>query len=359
MVFTRRLLVPLLVIAALAAVPASGLAQGARHLEGKTGPGSFYVIDVPAAWNGNLVLYAHGIVQAEQPVAPPSDQDGYDYLRSGLLAQGYAVAASSFSSNGWALADAVQRTHQLGKLFVSKFGQPRQTILVGSSLGGLAVVKLAETYPTQYAGALAACAPLGGGVPEIQYAGDGRVIFDYYFPGLLPGTTFEVPEGTRFDPPTATTPPSPLFYQVYTTLLANPEKLFQWVQAAGLPYQAGNNTEMFQTALYFLGFQLRYTNDFIERVNGKIPYDNLTKEYVVNATPSPAINAYLSAQLNAGVQRYWRILPRSTTTSATTSRPATSASPWSRCTRRGTPACRSGTKGCMPRRWRPPGMPRG
>src|SRR5688572_21799921 len=94
------------------------------HFAGTTGPGSSYEIDVPAVWNGDLVLYAHGIVQAEQPVVPPTNQDGYNLLRAALLNGGYAVAASSFSSNGWSLDDAVRRTHQLSGIFKSTTGHP-------------------------------------------------------------------------------------------------------------------------------------------------------------------------------------------------------------------------------------------
>ena len=117
------------------------------HFAGPIGPGSSYEIDVPAVWNGDLVLYAHGIVQADEPVAPPTNQDGYDQLRTALLGQGYAVAASSFSTNGWSLDDAVRRTHQLSGIFKSKAGQPRRTFLVGHSMGALAIVKLAEKHP--------------------------------------------------------------------------------------------------------------------------------------------------------------------------------------------------------------------
>jgi fermentation-respiration switch protein FrsA (DUF1100 family) len=53
-----------------------------------------------------------------------------------------------------------------------------------------------------------------------------------------------------------------------------------------------------------VGFVLRYTNDFIERVNGKIPYDNRETQYQVNVTPDPLTNMYLSGLLNAGVQRF-------------------------------------------------------
>ena len=46
-----------------------GIASAQDHYEGVIGPGALYEIDVPAVWNGDLVLYAHGIVQASLPVA--------------------------------------------------------------------------------------------------------------------------------------------------------------------------------------------------------------------------------------------------------------------------------------------------
>jgi pimeloyl-ACP methyl ester carboxylesterase len=272
------------------------------HFAGTTGPGSSYEIDVPAVWNGDLVLYAHGIVQAEQPVVPPTNQDGYNLLRAALLNGGYAVAASSFSSNGWSLDDAVRRTHQLSGIFTSKAGHPRRIFLLGHSMGALAIVKLAENYPGQYDGALPMCGPLGGALAELQYAGDARVTFDFYFPGVLPGTPFDVPAGTQFLSPFEPGGPSPLFLSVLSAISSDPTRTFQWATAAKLPF--ANATELANSALYVVGFVLRYTNDFIERVNGKIPYDNRDTQYQVNVTPDPATNMFLSGLLNAGVQRF-------------------------------------------------------
>ena len=65
----------------------------AQHLEGSTGPGSSYAMDVPADWNGDLVLYAHGYTNPAAPVALPN----ITALRDLLLGQGFAVAYSSFS----------------------------------------------------------------------------------------------------------------------------------------------------------------------------------------------------------------------------------------------------------------------
>jgi hypothetical protein len=151
-------------------------------------------------------------------------------------------------------------------------------------------------------GALPMCGPLGGALAGVQYAGDARVTFDYYFPGLLPGSPFSVPPDTLFLSPFDPEGPSPLFLAVYGALAADPSATFQWATAAALPF--ANETELGNSALYVIGFILRYTNDLIERVNGKIPYDNTNILYEVNVTPDPVTNAHLSALLNNGVARY-------------------------------------------------------
>ena len=90
--------------------------------------------------------------------------------------------------------------------------------------------------------------------------------------------------------------------QVYTALSGNPAATFQWATAANLPF--ANPAELGNSALYVIGFVLRYTNDLIERVHGKLPYDNRDTLYQVNVTSDPATNAYLAALLNAGVERF-------------------------------------------------------
>jgi pimeloyl-ACP methyl ester carboxylesterase len=286
------------VVSALA--PAASQAQ--THFEGAIGPGSTYEIDVPAGWNRSLVIYAHGLVQADAPILTPSLQPRYAELRAAMLANGYAVAASSYSSNGWALADAVRRTHQLSGLFTSKVEAPRRTYLMGASLGALVAVKLAEAHPGQYDGALAMCGPLGGALPELEYVGDARVIFDHYFPGVLPGTPFEVPPGTAFLSPLDPGGPSSLYLSVVAALAADTSATIRWASAANLPFD--NMAELATSALYIIGFSLRNTNDFIDRVNGKMPYDNSDVKYVVDATADPALNTFLSAVLNAKVSRF-------------------------------------------------------
>lgn len=264
-----------LVLACALAAPAAAQV----HHEGHTGPGSLYEIDVPQDWNGTLVLYAHGIVPADAPVMLPSADPVNAALRDGLLALGFAVAASSYSSNGWALDDAVRRTHQLRGLFTAKVGRAHHTLLVGGSMGALAAVKLSEQHPAQYDGVLALCGPLGGAQAEIQYAGDAWVTFDYYFPGVLPA-----PFGPA-DP-----------YAVLAALAADPAAAAQWISAAQLP--GANPAELQDSAVFASQFIVRYAPDFSARVNGKMPYDNMQTMYSVFG------NAGLGALLNAGVDRY-------------------------------------------------------
>ena len=88
----------------------------ARQITGETGPGAQYAFFVPANWNGTVVYYAHGIVDAALPVALPTG-DGFPDVRDALGALGYAVAYSSFSENGWAVKDGAESTHKLRGLF--------------------------------------------------------------------------------------------------------------------------------------------------------------------------------------------------------------------------------------------------
>lgn len=49
-----------LILAALVTATPLVPAAAQEHVEGQTGPGSSYALDLPADWNGDLVVYAHG-----------------------------------------------------------------------------------------------------------------------------------------------------------------------------------------------------------------------------------------------------------------------------------------------------------
>src|SRR5260370_39294429 len=58
-----------------------------------------YQIELPAHWNGTLVLYSHGYDSFTVPLAP---HDAGDPVTGAyLLSQGYALAGSAYARAGW------------------------------------------------------------------------------------------------------------------------------------------------------------------------------------------------------------------------------------------------------------------
>src|SRR6185503_16154686 len=135
-------------------------------VDGTIGPGAIYRLVRPTIWNGTLVLYAHGYVSPDQPVAIPPDAQQVIAL---LSSRGFAVAVSSFTENGWVVKDGTERTHQLLGIFTSKFGTPSRIYAAGGSMGGLIAIRLTETYPGLFSGVLPACAVAGGLRLELDY----------------------------------------------------------------------------------------------------------------------------------------------------------------------------------------------
>jgi pimeloyl-ACP methyl ester carboxylesterase len=188
--FHRRL-----VTVALALVVFLGIgtyAQAAEVVEGRIGPGAVYRLVRPDLWNGGLLIYAHGFVATSEPVALPEEADLFVQL---VTSQGFAIAYSSYSENGWAVKDGAQRTFQLLGLFESKFGTPSRVYLGGASMGGLIAIKLVEDHPGTFAGVLPACAAAGGTRAQFDYLANVRALFDVVYPGVLPGNAGAVPTG--------------------------------------------------------------------------------------------------------------------------------------------------------------------
>ena len=119
--------------------------------------GAGYRIEVPKNWNGELVLYAHGYrgQGLELTVSNPTN------LREHLLKEGYAWAASSYSTNGYDVAQGVKDTHALGNFFKGLVGNPTKTYITGHSMGGHITAVMAEQYANSYVGAFPMCGVTG------------------------------------------------------------------------------------------------------------------------------------------------------------------------------------------------------
>ncbi len=129
---------------------------GARTIVGENA-GATYNIEVPDAWNGEVVYFAHGfrgngadlIVQV-----PP--------IRNYLIEHGYAWAASSYSKNGYDPGAGARDTYALRDVFVQKVGVPKLSYIYGQSMGGHVVALSLEQYPTAYDGAVSECGVVAG-----------------------------------------------------------------------------------------------------------------------------------------------------------------------------------------------------
>lgn len=124
--------------------------------------GATFKIEFPKNWNGVLLLYSHGIVPVgyANPAQDASDSVTGDYL----LAQGYALAGSSFQTTGWALEQAFTDQVALLDYFKANFGAPKRTIAWGSSLGGIVTGGLLQLYPDRFDGGLPLCGTMMGGL---------------------------------------------------------------------------------------------------------------------------------------------------------------------------------------------------
>ena len=100
--------------------------------------GASYRIEVPATWNGKLVMYAHGYAGNDTPlgVSNPS-------IRRHLIQQGYAWAASSYTKNYYDVRAGVEDTNKLALNFNAittaagrTLAAPSRIYITGHSMGG-------------------------------------------------------------------------------------------------------------------------------------------------------------------------------------------------------------------------------
>jgi len=291
--------------------------SAAREVVGLDTTGAQYALFLPYNWNGDLVVYAHGFFDPATPVALP-DAAPVDVapwvveLRERLLQAGYAVAYSSFSENGWAVDNGAQRTRELRPLFTHYFYKPDRTYVIGRSLGALTTMLLVEKYAVETKtslslfglvtissservidGALALCGPVGGGRKQTDYVGHTRAVFDFFYPGVIPGDVLDVPKELNYS--------SELVPAIYWAILANPTAAVALasVDQVELPW-TGDFTDgtLINSILRVLGYNILGTNDLLERTGGASPFENRSTTYTGTGLQT------LDAALNAGVDRF-------------------------------------------------------
>lgn len=157
----------------------SGATVGTDRWAGVLG-GAAYRIEVPANWNGRLVMYAHGF-RGEGASLTVSDPT----IRRYLIENGYAWAASSYSTNFYDVRAGVEDTNALALAFnqiAAARGRPlpppSRMYITGHSMGGHVTGAAIEdeTYATaknkvRYQGAVPMCGVMGDAELFNRFAG--------------------------------------------------------------------------------------------------------------------------------------------------------------------------------------------
>jgi len=169
--------------------------NGTNVLQGTLG-GANYTISVPSNWNGTLVLYSHGYIFPNQPLLNPAPDSGDPLTGAALLQQGYALAGSSYSQNGWAIQQAFHDQLTLLDFFDATCGTPTRTIAAGISEGGIISAGLVQLYPDRFAGALPVCAALSGSIGAWNQALDSAFAFKVLLAGNAPLSIVHITDPT-------------------------------------------------------------------------------------------------------------------------------------------------------------------
>ena len=255
--------------------------------------GAIYRICMPFIWNRDLIVYAHGYIAANKPVGIPEDQlemsNGTSIIDA-ANALGYAFATTSYSTNGLAVKEALADLTDLVRIFKAGHPNVRRIYVMGVSEGGLITTLAAEQSPQIFSGALAACGPIGDFLGQVNYVGDFRAVFDYFFPGLVPGSPVTIPPAVIND-----------WDNIYKTQVApvvlapaSAISVTQLLQVAGVPYVPGEPDTIAMSIQQELWYNVMATNDATAKLGGQ-PFDNRSKVYAGSAD---------DVTLNAQVARF-------------------------------------------------------
>lgn len=258
--------------------------KDAAEVLGTTQSGALFAMYRPDHWQGDLVLYAHGFTPPSDPIHLPPIEN----LRDQLLAQGYAVAYSSFSENGLAVRDGIRQTERLVERFRDKLGRPHRVFIIGSSFGGLIATAMVERDPDRYDGVLTVSGLIGGSRGLLDYMSNVRVLFDTVYPGVLPGDLLHMPPGLNVN--------QHIVGPAVQAMSANPQGAAIISQLLPVPF--ANGPELVGSIATVLGLHFIEIQDLLQRTEGESFFDNSTVTYSGPLPPA------VLADINARVARY-------------------------------------------------------
>jgi pimeloyl-ACP methyl ester carboxylesterase len=242
----------------------------------------------------DLVVFAHGYVPPGASMTKYYEQlqlsDGkfLPLVANGL---GYAFASTSYSKNGLAVKEGLADTMRLIQTFQRQYPGVHYVYLIGASEGGL-ITTLAAEQQSPISGGLAMCGPIGSFRGQINYWGDFRVSFDYFYPHQLPGIPVKIPARLM-------SAWESVYVPQIAGLIGNPgnqhttEQLLRTSQA---PIDPANPSTAIETTVGILSYNVFATNEARDELGGQ-PFDNKDTWYA-GSDDDQALNK------PGGVQRF-------------------------------------------------------
>jgi hypothetical protein len=189
-----------------ASFTSAGKSVSYQKCTGTDWQGAKYEIRMPSKFNGMLYLYNHGIrgnhnlpkipvirpngyvVDMSVEIAPGRTAADQEFIAQELLKQGYALAASGISTQGWSVPEAVNNNLQLIVEARSKFPKINKVVSWGDSLGGAISQSLSEKYDVL--DAVANLHMAGSANSQFTYANDFLWLFKTFFDPTIKGNGY-------------------------------------------------------------------------------------------------------------------------------------------------------------------------
>jgi pimeloyl-ACP methyl ester carboxylesterase len=270
--------------------------------EGEQSTGSKFQIYMPThvPYNNCFIIWAHGFQDAGTEVEIPEGQLCFDgvCIPDIVVGLGCGFATNSYQKTGLAVIEGKQDILDLvhGLVGYSKDSYrkgeacepigpdgPEVVYIIGASEGGLITTLLAEENPDGvFNAAYALCGPIGDFILQINYFGDARATFEYFFRRKIPGygifnNIYKVENEYIMSDDW-----DDYFDNTIKRLLRQyPKKAQQWAKVAQLPRDPDNIDDPWSnSAKDVLRFSVVWPNlKDAEKVLKGFPYDNRWKWY--------------------------------------------------------------------------------
>ena len=137
---------------------------------------------------------------------------------------------------------------------------------------------------------------MGGARQQVDYVANTRVLFDFFFPGVIPGDVLDVPELEYSSY-------SPLVRAIVGAILANPQAAVALASVAQVELPWTNFPELVNSIVRVLGYNIRGTNDLLARTRGHSPFDNRRDTYSGLGAFDTVLNAAVEREIRAAKLR--------------------------------------------------------